>query len=243
MNKFIISGCIMLSGCAAIPPEKASPHDPWESFNRKVFEFNQTADQWVIKPVASAYAKLMPLELRKSIANFFSNLDDLKVLANDILQLKLKQASDTSGRVLLNTTVGFFGFFDPASEFGVRKREQDFGQTLGVWGFDSGPYVVLPLLGASTLRDGIGIVADLQVKKLPFDQINHDLTQKQVYYGSYGLNLLNLRAELLGTEKLLDTAATDPYVFMRNAYLQKRQALINNDTAKKPTITDQELFD
>jgi phospholipid-binding lipoprotein MlaA len=239
----LVGLCMVLSGCAAIPPDKVSPSDPWESFNRGVFDFNQTADQWVIKPVATGYAEIMPLMLRKSISNFFNSLDDLKVLANDILQLKFKHAGDTTGRLLLNTTVGFFGFFDPAGEFGVRKRDQDFGQTLGFWGFESGPYLVLPFLGSSTLRDGVGLVADSQIKKLPFDQIEHDSTRDWAYYGSYGLNILNLRAELLGAEKLLDTAATDPYIFMRSAYLQKRQALINGETSKKPAVTDQELFD
>lgn len=243
MKRMLVGLCVLLGGCAAIPPDKVSPEDPWESFNRGVFEFNQTADKWVMKPVATGYADIMPLVLRKNISNFFNNLDDLKVLANDILQLKFKYAGDTTGRLLLNTMVGFFGFFDPATEYGVPKRDQDFGQTLGFWGFESGPYVVLPFLGSSTLRDGVGLVADSQVKKLPFDQIKHDSTRDWAYYGSYGLNLLNVRAELLGAEKLLDTAALDPYRFMRNAYLQKRQSLISGDSPKKPAVSNSELFD
>jgi len=139
--------------------------------------------------------------------------------------------------------VGFLGFFDPAAEYGLPKREQDFGQTLGFWGIDSGPYVVLPLLGSSSLRDSVGLVADTQLKKLPFDQIEHDNTKNWAYYGSYTLNFLNLRAELLGAEQLLDTAAIDQYVFMRNAYFQKRQTLINGDNPKKPAVSNQELFD
>jgi len=243
MKRILMGLCVLLGGCAAIPPEKLSPEDPWESFNRGVFEFNQTADQWVLKPVATGYAEIMPLMLRKSISNFFNNLDDLNVFINDLLQLKLEQAGNTTGRLLLNTGVGFFGFFDPAGEYGLPKRNQDFGQTLGFWGINQGPYLVLPFLGSSTLRDGVGLVADSQVKKLPFEQIEHDSTRDAVYYGGLGLNILNLRAELLGAEKLLDTAALDQYVFMRNAYLQKRQSLINGDTPQKPAVSNKELFD
>jgi phospholipid-binding lipoprotein MlaA len=243
MKRILIGLCVLLSGCAAIPPDKLSPEDPWESLNRNVFEFNQTADRWVLKPVATGYADIMPLEFRKSISSFFNNLDDLNVFVNDLLQLKFEQAGKTTGRILLNTAVGFFGFFDPATVYGLPKRNQDFGQTLGVWGLESGPYLVLPLLGSSTLRDGVGLVADSQVKKLPFEQIKHDTTQDEVYYGSLGLNILNTRAELLGAEQLLDTAAIDPYIFMRNAYLQKRQSLINGDSSKKPAVSNKELFD
>jgi phospholipid-binding lipoprotein MlaA len=243
MKRMLVGLCVVLGGCASIPSEKRSPEDPWESFNRGVFEFNQTADEWVLKPAATGYADIMPLALRKNISNFFNNLDDLNVFINDLLQLKLEQAGHTTGRLLLNTTVGFLGLFDPAAEYGLPKRNQDFGQTLGVWGIDQGPYLVLPLLGSSTLRDGVGLVADSQVKKLPFDQIEHDKTRDAAYYGGYGLNILNLRAELLGAEKLLDTAALDQYVFMRNAYLQKRQSLISGDSPKKPAVSNNELFD
>lgn len=243
MKRMLVGLCVVLGGCASIPPEKRSPDDPWESFNRGVFEFNQTADEWVLKPAATGYATLIPAPIRRNIGNFFNNLDDLKVLANDILQLKIEKAGNTTGRLLLNTTVGFLGLFDPAAEYGLPKRDQDFGQTLGVWGFETGPYLVLPFLGSSSLRDGVGLVADTQVKKLPFDQIEHDNTRNWAYYGGYGLNILNIRTELLGAEKLLDTAATDPYIFMRSAYFQKRQALINGDKPQKPAVSNQELFD
>ncbi|MEY3221096.1 MAG: hypothetical protein RIT27_2453 [Pseudomonadota bacterium] len=243
MKSIMIGFCVLLGGCATIPAERLSPDDPWESFNRGVFEFNQTADEWVLKPVAETYADVMPLTLRKSISNFFSHLDEINVLFNNLLQLKFEQAGKTTGRFLLNTAVGFFGFFDSATVYGLPKQEQDFGQTLGFWGIDKGPYVVLPMLGSSTLRDSVGLAADISVRNLTFEQIKHDKTQNDVYYGSYTLNLLNKRAELLGAEQLLDTAALDPYLFMRNAYLQRRQALINKDAAKKPAISDKELFD
>jgi len=243
MKRILMGLCVLLNGCAAIPPEKLSPEDPWESLNRHVFEFNQTADRWVLKPIATGYAEIMPMELRKGINNIFNNIDDLNVFANDLLQLNFEQAGKTTGRLLLNTAVGFFGFFDPATEYELPKRNQDFGQTLGFWGIDQGPYLVLPFLGSSTLRDGVGWVADSHVKKLPFDQIKHDSTKDEAYYGSLGLNILNKRAELLGAEQLLDTAAIDQYIFMRNAYLQKRQSLINGDAPKKPAVSDSELFD
>lgn len=243
MKRILMGLCVLLNGCAAIPPEKLSPEDPWESLNRNVFEFNQTADRWVLKPIATGYADIMPLELRKAINNFFNNLDDINVFANDLLQLKFEQAGNTTGRLLLNTAVGFFGFFDPATVYGLSKRNQDVGQTLNFWGIDQGPYLVLPFLGSSTLRDGVGLVADSQVKKLPFDQIKHDTTRDEAYYGGLGLNILNTRAELLGAEQLLDTAALDQYIFMRNAYLQKRQSLINGDSPKKPAVSNNELFD
>lgn len=243
MKQLTIGLCVLLGGCAAVPSNQGASNDPWESFNRGVFEFNQQADEWVLKPVAESYANITPLRLRKSISNFFSHLDDINVVFNDLLQLKFDQAGKATGRFLLNTAVGFFGFFDSATDYGLPKQEQDFGQTLGFWGIDKGAYVVLPLLGSSTLRDSVGLVADTTVKNYPFEYIKPDQTQTDIYYGSLGLKILNTRAEFLGAEQLLDTAALDPYAFMRNAYLQKRQALIDGNTAKKPAVSDKELFD
>ena len=140
---------------AAVQAEENNP-DPWEGFNRSVFEFNEVLDRNVAKPLAQGYQYITPKPVDDSVTNFFSNLEDVLVIVNDVLQLKFGQALSDTGRVLINTTVGFFGLFDVASKIGLEKHNEDFGQTLGYWGVGSGPYLVLPVLGPSTLRDAFG---------------------------------------------------------------------------------------
>jgi len=236
---------LWLPGCATVPGDQQAANDPLEGLNRAIYRFNREADRLVLKPVAEGYAKITPAPVRQSVGHFFSNLGELLVFGNDLLQLKLPEAGTDAGRFLLNTTVGFFGFFDPATEYGLAKRNEDLGQTLGYWGVGPGPYLMLPLLGPSTLRDGVGLVGDSVVTNLPYAVIDHDDTRQATYIGANLLKIINSRAESLDADQMLDSASTDSYLFLRNAYLQKRAAQVNDGAAPAGNggISNDDLFD
>lgn len=206
----------LTSGCASTPARNRA--DPLESLNRSVYKFNDTLDKAIVKPVAQGYNAAMPTPGKMMVNNFFSNLDDLIVTANDLLQLKFTQAASDGTRFLFNSTFGVFGLFDVTPR--LEKHNEDFGQTLGYWGVGNGPYIVLPILGSSTLRDGTGLYVDGQPSKLR--RISHMRTRNQIYLTKG----INRRAQLLDQEKILDEAALDRYDFIRDAYLQRRQSLI-----------------
>jgi len=208
---------VTLTGCAA--PQTRNPADPLESFNRGVYQFNDTLDKAVIKPVAQGYNKAMPDVAKTLVSNFFSNLNDIAVTANDFLQFKFAQGFSDGMRVLVNSTIGIGGLIDVAS-MNLEKHNEDFGQTLGYWGVGSGPYLMLPILGPSTLRDGIGELADSQVS--PVSRTNHVRTRNQMYL----TRGINRRAELLSGENVMEGAIIDRYAFIRDAYLQRRQSLV-----------------
>lgn len=214
---------LFLAGCATARGPQEGANDPFEPFNRKVLVFNEKADQYVLKPVAQGYQAVTPLPARVGVSNFFANLSDAWTGVNNLLQGKPGSAASDVGRVLLNSTVGIFGVFDVASEFGLPKHDEDFGQTLGKWGVASGPYLELPLLGPSTVRDGVARFADSFGDPLGYepDRVAH---RNQLR----GLRLIDTRQQLLGLEKTMDEAATDTYVFRRNFYLRKREADIND---------------
>lgn len=193
---------------------QSSDDDPWEGFNRKVFVFNDTIDTYALKPLAEGYRKVTPEFLERGISNVFANVGDVRNLANNLLQGKPRDAGVDSARLLFNSTFGLFGFFDVASKMGLKRSEEDFGQTLGVWGIGSGPYLVLPFLGPSTVRDAVGRVPDSYVGIYPY--IDDVATRNQVF----GLDIVNTRAGLLGTERLIQG---DKYTFIRNVYLQNRE--------------------
>lgn len=237
-----IFSLLLLQGCASLPDGKPAADDPLESMNRAVFAFNQDADRIVLKPVAEVYTKTLPEQLRTSISNFFSNIGEIGVIANDLLQLKFAQAGRDTGRFLLNTTVGFFGFFDPATEYGVPRNSEDFGQTLGYWGVPAGPYLVLPFFGPSTIRDTTGMVVDNQVLD-PTNYIEDDKVRNWITYGGGAVKAIDIRAQYLGTEDMLDSASTDAYLFLKNAYLQRRKTLVNDGKVEKENaINDDDLF-
>ena len=203
----------LLSGCATTN----NPNDPLEGFNRGVYQFNDAADKAVIKPVATVYNTVVPKPARIGVSNFFSNLGDVIVVFNDILQFKLKQAVNDSARVIFNSTFGIFGLIDIASAAGIEKHDEDFGQTLGYWGFNSGPYLVLPLLGPSSVRDGIGSAVDYQID--PIMQLGDIPTRKKTIV----LKVTSVRSDTLEAEKVFEEAALEPYAFLRDAYLQRRR--------------------
>lgn len=207
-----------LAGCAS--QATRTPADPLEPLNRAVYRFNDVADRYVAKPVATAYTKVIPQFARTGIRNVFSNVDDVVVTTNDLLQLKFTHAASDAARVMANTLFGGLGLVDVASKRGIPKRSEDFGQTLGHWGVGSGPYLVLPFLGPSNFRDAPARFVDTY-----FDPVWYisNVPERNVVVG---VRLLDNRAALLPAERLLDQAAVDRYSFLRDAYLQRRQNLI-----------------
>lgn len=193
--------------------------DPWQGFNRAVFEFNETLDQYVAKPVAQGYQAVTPQFVDTGISNFFSNLEDVLIIANDILQLKPMQALSDTGRFLVNSTIGIFGFFDVASHIGLEKHNEDLGQTLGYWGVGAGPYVMLPVLGPSNLRDAFGLAGDT-LSGMGYTNIAETNVQAG---GLWLLRNIDARADLIASEGLV---SGERYSFFRSFYLQRRAYLI-----------------
>jgi phospholipid-binding lipoprotein MlaA len=219
---------LLLTGCATVPPGKADPRDPWERFNRSSFAFNDALDRAVAKPVAKAYKKVTPRIVRTGVSNFVSNLDTLTTVFNDILQGKMKQAGQDTGRFLLNTTLGLGGLFDPATAAGLANNDEDFGQTLGKWGVKSGPYLMLPILGPSTVRDGLGRIPDQYTYPINY------LSETNIRYGVRVLSFLDLRAGLLDLEPQLEQSF-DKYAFVREAWLKRREFVVSDgQVSSKP---------
>ena len=202
----------------------SSDDDPLEPLNRAVFGFNEVIDDAVLEPVAKGYRAITPDPVEDSVSNFFNNLGEINNIFNSALQLKLDKTVSSSARFVINSTVGIFGFFDIASSLGIERHREDFGQTLGYYGFPAGPYLVLPFFGPSTFRDAPGFYADVMVEKSisPIHtELHHE--ERQVIQAA---NVIDTRANLLQATKILDTAAKDKYIFLRESYLQKRTKMI-----------------
>jgi phospholipid-binding lipoprotein MlaA len=208
-----------LTGCASV--QTPTPGDPLEGLNRTVFKFNDTVDAYALKPVAKGYQWVVPQPVRSSVTNFFSNVGDVYIAANELLQLKIADGVGDVMRVVINTVFGVGGLFDVATLAKLPKHSSDFGITLGHYGVPSGPYLVLPLLGPSTVRDTAGLAVDYYGNPLSYVQ------PSSVSWALYGVNLVNTRANLLTTVDVLSGAAIDKYSFIRNAYLQRRRFLIS----------------
>lgn len=238
---------LFLTGCATVE----NRHDPLESMNRSVFEFNEVVDDNILEPVARGYKAIVPDPVEMVIGNFFSNLNDVVVTANALLQLNFPNAAASGTRVLINTTFGMLGMIDIASDISnasdidISKRNEDFGQTLGYYGVGTGPYLVLPFMGPSTVRDVVGIgvdgfFADPVTSVFTLDRINESLHQSlkgvEVRVPLSALRFVEIRAELLDTDKILEEAALDKYEFIRDAYMQRRNNLVHNGDV--PDIDD-----
>lgn len=193
---------------------QASEDDPWESFNRPVFRFNDTVDTYALKPLAQGYQAVTPQFLEDGVHNVFGNIGDVGNLANNLLQGKLHDAGVDTGRLIFNTTFGVLGFFDVATQMGLQRSDEDFGQTLGAWGLGSGPYLVLPFMGPGSVRDASARIPDSYLGMYPY--IDHVPTRNV----TRGVNIIDTRASLLDAEKLV---SGDKYIFVRNAYLQNRE--------------------
>jgi phospholipid-binding lipoprotein MlaA len=219
-----------LAGCAT---SGGNPADPLESFNRAMFSFNDTVDAAVIKPVAKGYRKVVPGILRTGISNFFSNLDDVWISVNNVLQGKFQDGFDDFTRVLFNSTFGIAGIFDFASDVGLQKHNEDFGQTLGWWGVGSGAYLVLPILGPSTVRDGFGLLLDTQA------DLVFQIDGVPVHNSLYATRAIGKRASLLDASSVIEQAALDKYAFIRDAWLQRRLDLVyDGDPPQQPEEPD-----
>jgi phospholipid-binding lipoprotein MlaA len=204
----------LCTGCATA----RNPSDPLEPLNRKVFQFNEAVDKAVTKPVAQGYRAVVPPPVRGGITNFFGNFRDVTTAVKNLLQLKVPRAASDLGRIAINSTLGILGFFDVASRLGLEKHDEDFGQTLGHWGAQPGPYLMLPLLGPSTARDTVGLVGDYFT-----DPEFYLFNSSPESYLVFGVRVINLRANLLAVEGVLDQAGLDRYAFLRDAYLQRRR--------------------
>lgn len=205
----------LLGGCAT-----NSPRDPLEPMNRAIYSINDGVDNAIIRPVAEGYRALLPAPVRTGVSNVFANVNDVLIALNNLLQGKIVNAVSDVGRIVVNTTVGIGGIFDVATNIGLEKHNEDFGQTLGWWGIGDGPYLVLPLVGPSNLRDAVGRFVDYKTDPITY------VRSMRLRNSLWGLRALSQRADLLDTSKILETAALDQYEFVRDAYLQRRRNLV-----------------
>jgi phospholipid-binding lipoprotein MlaA len=212
-----LAAVVGLSGCAT-QSEYADPRDPLEGYNRVMYRFNEQLDKAVLTPLARGYNAIVPKPVNRGVTNFFNNLGDVTSAINNLLQFKVGRAVSDIGRVAINSTIGIAGLFDVASNVDLPRYNEDFGQTLGTWGVASGPYIVLPVIGPSSGRDSVGTVVDWFTDPVTYIEDNH------VRWSLRGLNLVDTRADLLNASRVLDEAALDPYSFVRDAYLQKRNS-------------------
>ena len=217
----------------------ANPKDPYEPFNRVMYHFNDFLDKAALKPVATLYLKVVPKPLVKGISNVFSNIDTIPTVANDVLQANFYQATSDFWRLAINSTVGILGFFDVAADIGLEPNKEDFGLTLARWGYTNSNYLVLPFFGPSTLRDGLGIPVDYYGFSIYPDI--HPVLQR---YELYGLGIVSRRADLLRFQNVFDQASLDRYVFIRDAYTQRRKYLIQrNKELGDPYLEKNEKID
>jgi phospholipid-binding lipoprotein MlaA len=214
-----LAGLLAFAGPAAAGD---NPHDPYEGFNRAMFAVNEGIDTVAAKPVAKAYDWVLPLPAKASVGNFFGNVGDVRNVLNNTLQGKLADAGNDLGRLLINSTIGIFGLFDVASEIGLERHDEDFGQTLAVWGVDDGGFLYWPFLGPRTVRDTAGAVVDIYT----------DPTWGTIFKSAaarntlVGLRFVDVRASLLPSDKVVEEAALDKYAYIRDSYLQRRTNLI-----------------
>jgi phospholipid-binding lipoprotein MlaA len=221
-----------LAGCASGPG--ADPRDPLEPWNRAVYKFNDKVDQAVAQPVARAYRRVVPGGIRDRVRNFFANLADPFIGVNSFLQGKPEDGITDWARFVFNSTFGLFGIHDVATEFGLEKHNEDFGQTFGRWGAGTGPYLVLPFLGSSNLRDGIGTALDIYTDPLNYVEPN------EVEYSLWALRLTQTRTDLLDASRILEEASLDKYTFQRDAYLQRRRSLVYDGRAPRERLDDED---
>jgi phospholipid-binding lipoprotein MlaA len=223
----------LLTGCAT----SGNPKDPIEGFNRAMFAFNEGLDSAIVKPVAKGYDAVLPTPIKTGVTNFFSNIEDLFIGVNNLLQGKVPEAFSDLGRVVINSTVGLLGVIDFASDAGLEKHDEDFGQTFGRWGVGNGAYVVIPVFGSRTVRDTVGLVLDVAADPVA----NHHPERTRDI--ALVLRLVNDRANLLPADKVIEEAALDKYSYMRDAYLQRRRNLIHDGNPPREVEANAEPAD
>jgi phospholipid-binding lipoprotein MlaA len=211
-----VAAVALVSGCAATP----SKVDPLEPMNRALYQVHDVLDTNIVKPVAEGYVSVVPQFMRTGFANVFNNIDDLFSAVNGLLQGKLDKAGNDFGRVMINTMFGLGGLIDVAADLDIERGNEDFGQTFAVWGFPQGPYLFIPLFGPTTFRDGAGVIVRIALGPVGY------VPNVPVRNSIYGVGYVDLRSQALESGSLVDTAALDRYIFIRNAYLQRRRYLI-----------------
>jgi len=226
----LLIAILLLTGCAGAH----NPTDPIEPFNRGVYRFNDALDRAILKPTAKGYNNVMPTTGKIMVSNFFSNLDDIMVTVNDLLQFKLVQGYSDGMRFLVNSTIGVFGLIDVASAGGLKKHDEDLGQTLGTWGIGNGPYLVIPIVGPSTVRDGIGFYADLYLDPMYYIE---DMSTRNLVYLT---QKVTRRAALLDQEKVMDEGVIDRYEFIRDIYLLHRKSQLYDGNPPRVRYDEEE---
>jgi len=221
----------LLGGCASTN----NPRDPIEPLNRAVYGFNDAVDQVALKPVAEAYRAIFPGFVRTGVGNFFANINDVLIALNNLLQGKFVNAVSDAGRVLVNTTIGLLGVLDVATDLGLEKNNEDFGQTLGYWGIGDGPFLMVPLLGPSNVRDFVGRLVDYKTDPITYV---HSMRARNILWGT---RIVSNRTDLLDTSRILETAALDPYEFLRDAYIQRRRNLVHDGSPPREKDDDPEI--
>ncbi|MEK7989522.1 MAG: VacJ family lipoprotein [Thiotrichaceae bacterium] len=232
----------------------AQKKDPFETFNRAMYDLSNDLDMMVVRPAAEIYKAALPDPIDKGISNFFSNLGELTVITNDVLQFKFKQAVEDTGRFAVNSTVGILGILDVATRFGLEKHYEDFGQTLGVWGVQQGPYLYIPGIGPSTIRDATGRVVDFSTDVRTYitdigatdtstTNVSRATELLDIVDMSYAAELLDIRSDLIEMEAILGSAAIDKYSYIREAYLKRREYLVYDGSPPQDEIDEDFLFD
>jgi phospholipid-binding lipoprotein MlaA len=239
LSSLVIS--ISLAGCASTATTVPDQNDPWTGWNRGTQTFNDNLDKAILKPMAKGYQWITPEFVDEGITNFFSNINDIGVTFNDLLQLKLTQSGMDASRFLINTTAGVAGFIDVAKMIDLPKHREDFGQTLGFWGVPSGNYLVLPFFGPSSPRDTVGLVGDALFNPLTYVSVIGGAAVNAATAGSRVLDVTDRRANLMTTEKIVDEGAVDRYDFIKNSYEQNRDYLIHD--GNPPEENDPDLID
>lgn len=230
-----VAGCATTGGVDRQDRHTSGPKDPYETVNRKVFAFNDTLDTYALKPAAKAYNAVLPSPVRTGVHNFFGNFSDAWSAVNQLLQGKPADAGTMTLRFLTNTTIGIVGIFDPATSLGLERKPEDLGLTLGHWGLEPGPYLVLPLFGSSDIRDGLALPADTYVGPA----LLVPSTWQKVGVDTVGV--IDARAGLLGASQMLDELAFDRYTFMRDAYITRRRSLVYD--GNPPDLPDDDADD
>lgn len=231
-----LAALVMLGGCATTGPARAKdPRDPYQNANRAIYRFNDVVDRATLKPVARGYKKITPEWLRRGVGNFFSNLQYPATIANQLLQGKPAAAARDTARLLTNTLLGFGGVLDPASRVGLDRNDEDLGQTLGTWGVPSGPFVVLPFLGPTTVRDAPSRFAEFFLDPLTYSDV-----QWEVEWGLRALDIVDVRAQLLSLDPVIERSF-DPYAFTRNAWLQRREYQVRDGDVPEENLEEELL--
>lgn len=237
-RRLALSACTLLAltllgGCATTGASQAkNPRDPWEGMNRGIYKFNDVVDRATLKPVAKGYKKVMPEWFRHGVGNFFSNLQYPATIINQLLQGKAKLAARDTGRLLTNTLLGFGGILDPASRVGLDKNDEDLGQTLGMWGVPSGPFIMLPFLGPTTIRDAPSSFAEFFLDPLTYSDV-----QWEVLWGMRALDIVDVRAQYLALDPVIQRSY-DPYAFVRNSWLQRREYQVRDGDVPEENLEE-----